>query len=109
MERVFPVLLAAEVYQFCVCRASASVRRAYEEPAVQPLKLWARQASGRLGYTRVHVHRASLVVRNVYKLWRRTICVLESCLEGCVRTHGGIWWALEARRDRLFAPRDPKP
>ncbi len=79
MERVFPVILAAEVYQFlewahvlCVCRVSASVRRAYEAPALQLVKVWVRQASGRLGYHRIRVHPTS-VVHNVYKLWRRTI------------------------------------
>lgn len=102
MEHVIPVILATEVY-YClewaevlrVCGVSATV--------LHLLKQSVRQASGRLGYHRIRLH--PTLVHNVYKLWRRTICVLEAALDGCAQAHGGIWWSLETRQDRLFAPR----
>ena len=83
-----------------LCRVSANVRQAYEEPALLFLKRWIREAVGSW---------VTAVSTCIPPPWRTTC---GSCGIGRVRpgvvglTQGGIWWCgLETRRDRIFVPR----
>ena len=103
--------MAAEVYKFLdwqsvsvVCRATATLRRAYQPLALQFVKMLVRQAAGQVGQARVHLNETSLA-HNLYKLWRRGICVLETCLTEMATVHGGIYWTMETQRHCLWQPR----
>ena len=61
--------------------------------------LWL-QAGFCLGQTRVRVHATSLV-ENLWKLWRRGVCNLESCLEHAGVTHGGLYWKTKKKKTSI--------
>lgn len=62
-------------------------------------------AAGRVGAMRVRLHQTSLT-HNLWKLWRRRVCLLEQCLLSASMAHGGFYFTLETvGRDRLWQPR----
>ena len=61
-------------------------------------------AAGRVGAMRVRLHQTSLT-HNLWKLWRRSVCLLEQCLLSASMAHGGFYFTLETERDRLWQPR----
>ena len=61
-------------------------------------------AAGRAGALRVRLHETSLF-HNLWKLWRRSVCLLEQCLLSASMAHGGLYFTLETERHRLWQPR----
>ena len=88
-----------------VVRATRSVRQVYEPVALQMVKHLVKLAAGRVGSMRARLHHTSLVhclVRNLWKLWRRSVALLEECL---VSATMGVYFTLETAKDRLWQPR----
>lgn len=103
MERLFPVVVAMEVYRFLdyeslavLVHASQSVQQAYEPVALLLVEGLVRAAAGRVGHLPVH---------NLWKLWRRSIGLLEECLVSMSRASPGTYFTLETSKYRLWAPR----
>jgi len=57
-----------------------------------------------LGHAEVHVHPTSLF-ENLWKLWRRGVCTLESLLATAGTTYDGVFWQLETTATRMWPPR----
>ena len=79
MDLLFPLAVACEVFKFLdyetlvvVTRATQSVRRSYEPPALLFVKNLVRVAAGRVGSLCVRLHETSLT-HNLWKLWRRSV------------------------------------
>lgn len=112
---LFPLVVATEVYQWLdyeslvlVVRATRSVRQVYEPVALQMVKHLVKVAAGRVGSMRARLHHTSLVhslVRNLWKLWRRSVALLEECLVSVTMARGGVYFTLETAKDRLWQPR----
>ena len=111
MDFLLPLAVASEVFQFLdyqtlvvVTRAMHTVRRTYEPLALELVKHLVRVAAGRAGALRVRLHETSLF-HNLWKLWRRSVCLLEQCLLSASMAHGGLYFTLETERHRLWQPR----
>ena len=102
MDLLFPLVVATEVYHFLdyeslalVVRATRSVQQVYEPVALQLV---------RVGHMRVRLHRTSLV-HKLWKLWRRSVALLEECLVSASMARGGVYFTLETAKYRLWSPR----
>lgn len=111
MDLLFPLVVATEVYHFLdyeslalVVRATRSVQQVYEPVALQLVKRLVRVAAGRVGHMRVRLHRTSLV-HKLWKLWRRSVALLEECLVSASMARGGVYFTLETAKYRLWSPR----
>lgn len=107
MDRLFPLVVAMEVYRFLdyeslalLVHASRSVQRAYEPVALLLVKGLVRAAAGRVGHMRVRLHRTSLV-HNLWKLWRRSVALLEECLVPISMARGGILYFRDSQMPSL--------
>lgn len=72
--------------------------------ALQLVKRLVRVAAGRVDHMRVRLHRTSLV-HNLWKLWRRSVALLEECLLSASMARGGVYFTLETAKYRLWSPR----
>lgn len=72
--------------------------------ALEFVKHLVKVAAGRVGAMRVRLHQTSLT-HNLWKLWRRSVCLLEQCLLSASMAPGGLYFTLETERDRLWQPR----
>ena len=111
MDIFFPLVVAAEVFKYVdyqslvvLIRATRTVRQTHEPLALEYVKRLVRVAAGRVGAMRLRLHRTFLF-QNLWKLRRRSVCLLEQCLLSACMAHGGMHFTLETARDRLWQPR----